>query len=121
MTNLRDLHDVAPLPIWEGVVARPIVGERMTLAIVELEPNAHVPEHRHPNEQLGIMLRGSGRFRVGDDEREIGAGSTWRILADVPHELHVGPDGAVVVDVFNPTRADWDAFTPDEPRRPLWP
>jgi quercetin dioxygenase-like cupin family protein len=121
MDDLRDIGEVAPLPIWEGVVARPIESERITLAVVELAPNAHVPEHRHPNEQVGIVLRGGGRFRVGDEEREVGPGSTWRILGDVPHEMYVGPDGAVVIDVFNPVREDWRSVTPDEPRPPLWP
>jgi hypothetical protein len=44
----------------------------MSLAVVELDPGAHVPEHRHANEQLGIVLRGSVRFRVADEERELG-------------------------------------------------
>ena len=121
MRTLREVHELPPLPIWEGVVARPIEGERITMAVVELEPNAVVPEHRHPNEQVGVMLQGSGTFRVGDETREIGPGGMWRILADVPHELHVGPEGAVVIDVFSPVRADWRAFQPQEPRPPLWP
>ena len=121
MDDLRDISEVAPLPIWEGVVARPIEGERITMAVVELAPNAHVPEHRHANEQVGIVLRGGGRFRVGDEEREVGPGSTWRILGDVPHEMYVGPEGAVVIDVFNPVREDWRSVTPEEPRPPLWP
>ncbi len=120
MDNLRDVRDVGPLDIWEGVTARPIEGERMTLAFVELAPNAVVPEHRHPNEQLGLMLQGSGTFRVGDETRRVRAGSTWRILSNVPHELTVGPDGAVVIDVFSPVRSDWSGFEPAEPRDPDW-
>ncbi|MDQ3870157.1 MAG: cupin domain-containing protein [Chloroflexota bacterium] len=120
MDNLGDVRDVRPLDIWEGVTARPIEGERMTLAFVELAPNAVVPEHRHPNEQLGLMLQGSGTFRVGDETRQVRAGSTWRILSNVPHELAVGPDGAVVIDVFSPVRSDWSRFEPAEPRDPDW-
>jgi hypothetical protein len=44
-----------------------------------------------------------------------GPGGTWRILGDVPHEVTVGPDGAVVIDVFSPPREDWRAF-PDRGR-----
>src|SRR5206468_9714256 len=51
MSNLQDLADLPLLEIWgEGVRARRIQGERITLAIVELAPNAVVPEHRHAAE-----------------------------------------------------------------------
>ncbi|HEV8516124.1 MAG TPA: cupin domain-containing protein [Candidatus Limnocylindrales bacterium] len=121
MANVRDIDDVTALRVWEGVVGRPIEGERITMALVELEPNAIVPEHRHPNEQVGIVLRGGGRFRVGQEEREVRPGSTWRILADVPHEMHVGPDGAVVIDVFSPPRADWHALSTVDDWQSTWP
>ena len=32
-----------------------------------------------------------------------------------------GPDGAVVVDVFAPIRADWKKFDPGAPQTPKWP
>ena len=79
------------------------------------------PEHRHPNEQLGILLRGSMRFRIGDEERDLLPGGTWRILANVPHEVHVGPEGAVCIDVFSPPREDWRVLPDAEPRAIVWP
>src|SRR5262245_57279418 len=109
MTNLRNLADLPLLETWgDSVRARRDQGERITPAVVELAPNAVVPEHRHPNEQLGICLRGSGTFTIDGERREIRPGSTWRILADLPHDLVVGPDGAEVIDVFTPVRSDWD-------------
>ena len=120
MKSLRDIAEVGPRDIWEGVTARAVEGERLTMALVELEPNAVVPEHRHENEQVGIMLQGSGTFRVGDETMEIRPGSTWRILSNVPHQLDVGPDGAVVIDIFAPVRADWQRFSPGEPRDLKW-
>lgn len=119
--SLRDIADVGPLGIWEGVVARTIVGERMTLAVVELVPDSVVPEHRHPNEQMGILLQGSLVFRVGDEERALVPGGTWRIPGEVPHGVTVGPEGAVLIDVFAPIREDWHRFEAEAPRRPLWP
>ena len=91
------------------------------MAVIELDADAIVPEHRHANEQLGVCLRGSLRFRVGDETRDVGPGGTWRILGDVPHEVRVGPEGAVVVDVFSPTRDDWDAFAMADERPIVWP
>jgi quercetin dioxygenase-like cupin family protein len=122
MANLVDLATVAPLEVWgDAVQARRIEGERITLAVVELAPNALVPEHRHPAEQLGLVIRGTVRFRIDDETRDLGPGGTWRILSDHPHEVVAGPEGAVVVDVFNPVRADWERLRVLDVRPPVWP
>jgi len=112
---------MGPQDIWDGVSVRAVHGERITLGVVELEPGSVVPEHRHENEQLGMVLSGSLIFRVGDESRELGPGGTWNIPANVPHEVTAGPAGAVVLDVFAPTRDDWSAFEPRAPREPRWP
>ena len=107
--------------IWKDVTARIVQSELITMAIVELPPNSVVPAHQHVNEQLGFVISGSLRFAVDGETRERGPGDTWRILADVPHEVTVGPEGAVVAEVYSPVRADWAAL-PDQPARPsAWP
>jgi quercetin dioxygenase-like cupin family protein len=125
MSNLVDLADTVPIQVWKGVVARRVQGEKLTLAVVELAPDAVVPEHRHPNEQCGLVIEGEVTFRIRDEERVLGPGGTWRILSDVPHSVVTGPGGAVVVDVFAPARDDWDdrpiVGTEDEPAALAWP
>jgi quercetin dioxygenase-like cupin family protein len=98
-----------------------VSGDRITLAIVELDAGAIVAEHAHENEQLGIVLRGSMSFRVGDETRELGPGGTWTIPANTPHEATAGLEGAVVIDVFAPPRDDWRALEPLQARPPRWP
>jgi quercetin dioxygenase-like cupin family protein len=95
------------LRIWDGVTAQAIEGDRTTLAIVDLEPNRTVPEHHHDNEQLGILVRGTMRFRVADETCDLVPGDTWRILSHTPHEVTAGPEGALAVESFTPARADW--------------
>jgi quercetin dioxygenase-like cupin family protein len=122
MSAFEDIGTIGPLRIWDDVVAREIHGQQTTLAVVELEPGALVPEHHHASEQLGMVLSGSVSFRVGDEERELGAGATWNIPSDVLHEVKAGPKGAVVIDVFSPTRrGDWHGLTREEPRPPEGP
>jgi quercetin dioxygenase-like cupin family protein len=118
---LDDVRSIPPRQIWDGVSGRVVAGESLTLGVVELAPNAAVPEHRHANEQLGLVITGSVRFRVGDETRELGPGGTWCIPGDTPHEVHAGPEGAVVIDVVAPPRAEWNAIEPDENRPPAWP
>jgi quercetin dioxygenase-like cupin family protein len=121
MSAFDDLSAIPPTGIWEAVAVRAVHGERLTLGVVELDANALAPEHAHENEQLGIVLKGSVTFRVGDESRELGPGGTWSIPPNVPHEVQVGPEGAVVIDVFAPGRADWLEREPSELRPPHWP
>ena len=120
MPNLVDIADLPPIRLFDGVVARRVEGERVTLAIVELEPNGVVPPHRHPYEQNGMVIHGRIRFNVDGEERDLVPGGTWRILADVPHGAVAGPEGAVVIDVCSPIRDDWNDL-PIIERRPYWP
>jgi len=121
MSALDELAAIRPLQVWDGVIARTVNGDRVSLAVVELEPGCVVPEHSHENEQLGMVIRGSVTFRVGAEARELGPGGTWRIPANTPHEVNTGPEGAVVIDVFAPVRADWEALVLLEAQMPLWP
>ena len=121
MSVFADIATIAPLRIWDGVLGRVVHGERVTLSVIELDPGSLVPEHSHENEQIGILLRGSLVFRVGEEVRELGPGGTWRIRANIPHAVETGPEGAVAVEVFSPARADWERLERVESPRPLWP
>jgi quercetin dioxygenase-like cupin family protein len=120
MSAFRDLAATDQLRVWEGVHGRTVEGDRITLALVELEPNAVVPEHSHEHEQVGILLEGSAVFVVGGERQEMRPGGSWRILGHVPHEVVAGPEGAVVVEAFSPPRSDWDALEPSG-RPGAWP
>jgi quercetin dioxygenase-like cupin family protein len=116
-----DLSEIPLRQIWESVSVRTVDGERLTLGIVELDANAVVPEHRHDHEQLGMVLQGSLEFRVGEEKRQLGPGGTWRIPSNVPHEVTVGSEGAVVIDVFAPPRRDWGEVEAQTGHGPRWP
>ena len=122
MSNLMDIGDVASLDVWgDEVQARVVVGSNASLAVVELAPGAIVPEHRHTHEQLGICLEGSITFSIGEEQRELNPGGTWRIPSDVPHDAVAGPEGAVVIDIFAPVRADWASLPRSATGRRRWP
>ena len=121
MGAFDELAALTPLKVWDGAIARSVDGERVGFAVVELEPSIVVPEHSHDNEQLGMVLSGSVSFRVGDEVRDLEPGGTWCIPPNVPHEVHTGPEGAVVIDVFAPVRSDWQALERLGLQPPLWP
>jgi quercetin dioxygenase-like cupin family protein len=122
MSNLVDMGSRPLMDIWGDTVrARRIEGERITLALVELAADSVVPGHQHENEQLGMVITGRVTFTIGDETRELGPGGTWRIPSGVHHGVATGPDGAVVIDIFAPTRRDWDDRPTHDDVPPVWP
>jgi len=110
-----------PYKIWSGAVARAVNGERLTMAAIDLDPNLHIPEHHHVNEQLGFVLKGKVTMVIAGEAKELGVGEAYAIPSDVPHSASTGPEGATVVDVFAPVRADWEKAERLEPSRGRWP
>ncbi|HET7044565.1 MAG TPA: cupin domain-containing protein [Gaiellaceae bacterium] len=121
MSVFSEIASIDPHQVWDGVLGRVVEGENATLAVIELEPGAVVPEHRHVNEQMGVLIQGSLSFRIGEETRELAPGGMWCIPADVPHEVRVGPDGAVLVEAFAPRRADWAGLEHRAGAVPRWP
>jgi quercetin dioxygenase-like cupin family protein len=119
--TFQPLADLRPYKLFHGINARVVQGERMTLAIVDLAPNAAVAEHRHENEQLGFILQGSMTFTIGGEKRDLQAGDTYVIPSNVPHDALAGADGCTAVDAFAPPRADWEKLERAEPFPPDWP
>jgi quercetin dioxygenase-like cupin family protein len=121
MKTFQALRDVRPHQLRDGITARAVQGERITMAVVDLEPNATLPEHHHENEQLGFVIKGTMEFRIGSEKRVLEAGDTYVIPSHVPHEAAAGPQGATVADAFAPVRADWEKLTRLDPAPPNWP
>ena len=84
MRSFGDIAGRGPIRIWDGVLARTIEGEQLSLAVVELDPGSVVREHSHENEQLGFVGSGSVTFRIGDETRELGPRRNVANLAEYP-------------------------------------
>jgi unsaturated pyranuronate lyase len=121
MSAFDDLHLISPQLLADGYLARAVHGEQLTFAVVEVEPNAVLPEHQHANEQFGMVIEGSVVFRVGEETKTVEPGGIWRIPSETPHAVTGGARGAVVVDAFSPAREDWVARERLEPRPTQWP
>jgi unsaturated pyranuronate lyase len=121
VSAFADLSELTALRVWEGVSGRVLGGERVTMAVVELDPSSVVPEHSHEHEQLGVCVTGSVTYRVGDEKKELRPGGSWRIPGGMPHEVHSGPEGAVVVETWAPRRDDWAALERIESQPLRWP
>jgi len=120
-STFGDFAGVRPHKIWPGVLARAVRGDKVSFALVELEPDVEVEEHSHFNEQAGFIVEGTFTFTVGGETRELKPGDTYVIPGGVPHSAKAGPRGSIVVDIFTPPRDDWEKLERAEPSRPAWP
>jgi len=110
-----------PYQLLEGLTARAVHGERITLAVVDLAPNLVMAEHRHTNEQVGVVVRGEFSFTVGGETLTRRTGDTWVIPAGIPHVASTGAEGCTVIECFSPPREDWAGLPRLEPHAGNWP
>ena len=99
--------DVRPFALADGVVGRPLFGAGSMLNMIEFEPGAVVPLHSHPHEQLGLVLRGMQALVVEGVAHELGPMEGYVLPGGVEHSAYCGPDGALVLDVFQPVHEDY--------------
>jgi quercetin dioxygenase-like cupin family protein len=99
--------DVKPFELVQGVMGRPLFGEGAMINLIEFEPGAVVPLHSHPHEQLGIVLRGVQVLVVAGVEHPLGPMEGYVLPGGVEHSAHCGPEGATVIDIFQPIREDY--------------
>ena len=120
--EFASVDDIAPLALMDGIRVRAVNGERITLGVFELEPGLRMPEHRHPNEQVGMVLRGEFTFTIGGETRVRHPGDMWVIPAGIPHAVEVaGPAGCTVLETFSPPRDDWADRPREAPAPGPWP
>ena len=103
------LHDWSLVPVEhlnDRLSRQMIHTERLTVARLELKKGTRVPEHRHENEQLSMIEKGSLRFIVDGKEVVVQAGQAIQLPPNVPHSAEAFED-CIAIDIFSPPRADW--------------
>jgi quercetin dioxygenase-like cupin family protein len=80
-------------------------GDKLYQMLVELQKGSHLPEHRHPHEQVVHVVSGRITLIVKGEPHELGPRQSFLLPGDVPHAVDVIED-SVVVDTFSPPRED---------------
>jgi quercetin dioxygenase-like cupin family protein len=78
-------------------------GERIQVFQLEMKGGKVVPEHFHPNEQAGYIVKGKFEAVIGDEKGMLEEGSYFRIPANVPHSGFVHED-TILLDIYSPPR-----------------
>ncbi len=84
-----------------------IVGEKVMLMMVELDPNVGIPQHTHPQEQISFILSGKAEVRTSEGTYVFNEGTAYHFKPNEPHETrNPGPEKLIVLEVFAPPRED---------------
>ena len=74
------------LVYWKTLISRGVTrSQSLTLGVASLPPGGALREHRHTQEEVYLVLDGSGLVRVGAEELAVEAGSAVFIPGDAPH------------------------------------
>jgi quercetin dioxygenase-like cupin family protein len=104
----------ADLPVaepYKGLRRRTFDGTGSTVNEYSFDPGASFPIHRHPEEQITLILEGSVKLTVEGDTSILEAGSWSVVGGDVEHGVTAGPDGARILAIITPRRTGTDAYT----------
>jgi len=107
MNRFWNPENIAPKVLAPGVTAKIASGERMMLSLVTLAPNAVVPTHSHPHEQMGMLVSGTMEFTIEGETRTLSGSGMYLVPGGVPHAAKAGPGGAVALDAFSPPREEY--------------
>jgi quercetin dioxygenase-like cupin family protein len=107
MQLFRNPVEIGPRTLAPGVTAKIVPGERLMLSLVTLEPNAAVPPHSHPHEQMGMLVSGSLELTIGGETRLLPDKGLYLIPGGTPHAAKAGPGGAVALEAFSPPREEY--------------
>lgn len=100
------VESIEPKSPGEGVEMRIIAGKNMTLVFFSLAPGATVPEHSHPHEQIGTVVKGAIELTLAGKKKVVAAGDAYHIPGGAVHSGHNLDAAAEIIEVFSPARQD---------------
>ena len=89
-----------------GVTAGVAWGEKLMLSFVKLNPNATVPPHSHPHEQMALVLSGELEVTIANESRLLKEGDVFLVPSGVEHSVKNLKSQTRVLDIFSPPRED---------------
>lgn len=100
------LNDLKEFEISPGIRARVVNSDSMSVAHVNLDAGALLPDHSHVNEQVVNVIEGELELTVNGEPRILKPGVVEVLPPNVTHGGRA-LTSCRVIDVFHPVREDW--------------
>jgi quercetin dioxygenase-like cupin family protein len=114
VVNLKQVKDMAPQFGMTGLEARfartNLELEQSGISYFKIEPELRTPfGHRHADqEEIYLVISGSARIKVDDEELELGTFDAIRLAPQVVRALEGGPEGAEIIAFGAPSNENKD-------------
>ncbi|MDD4869930.1 MAG: cupin domain-containing protein [Kiritimatiellae bacterium] len=93
-----------PTLFMKGIFLTPLGKTRKLNAVHWHTPAGTVsPSHKHPEDQMGLVIKGAIRVTIGKQKAVLKAGDAYFIPSNVPHQFTLVKTSDVV-DIFSPPR-----------------
>lgn len=99
--------DLQTRKVLNGIVLKAVSGDKTMMTFFEFEPNAIIPSHKHPHEQITYVIEGEMEFTVEGETRILKKGDGVVILSNQEHSAKVLDKSTKAVDAWHPIREDY--------------
>ncbi len=96
-TFFHTLNGLPAEEIEKGIRVRMLPAGKVHLRHLVFEPGTMVPDHRHSEEVVTMILEGRMEMTVGDETREVVAGDVFRVPPKTGHSGRVFSERVVAV------------------------
>lgn len=90
-----------------GIALREAHLRNVMVSFIQLQPGAKVKEHRHPHEQISVVISGRLRLTVAGETAVLEAGQGRLVPANALHSAEALEAEVWAYDSFSPIREDY--------------
>ena len=77
----------------------------MSAGLYVLPAGGTDPQRPHHQDEMYYVIRGQGRFRAGDEDTEVSAGSVLFVAAEMEHHFHDVSEELALLVLFAPAES----------------
>ena len=106
MTFFRT-DDLPATEMLPGVTRRSVHLDDVMLTFFSFEPNAVIPEHHHPHQQITWVVSGAMEFDLNGEKQILRAGDGALIPPNVRHSAVILDEPCRALDAWHSIREDY--------------
>ncbi len=93
--------------VLEGITLKSVSGDKTMMTFFEFEPDAVIPEHKHPHEQITYIIEGEMEFTLEGETKVLKTGDGVVIPPNYDHSAKILSMPTKAVDAWYPIREDY--------------
>ena len=99
--------DLPATEMLPGIFRRSVYLDDVMLTFFEFEPEAVIPEHHHPHQQITFVISGAMEFDLDGEKQVLQAGDGASVPPNTPHSAVITGEGCRALDAWHPVREDY--------------